>query len=161
MVDCKPISTLVDTQAKVSTEFEPPVADLTHFRSLVGALQYLTFTRRDIAYAVQQICLHRHDPREPHLTAMKHTLRYLRGTLDYGILLRCSASFELTVCTDADWARCSDTHRSTSGYTVFLGANLISWSSKRQNIVSRSSAEVMYWAVANGVAEACWLRHLL
>jgi hypothetical protein len=81
--------------------------------------------------------------------------------LDYGILLRCSASFELTVCPDADWARCSDTHRSTSGYTVFLGANLISWSSKRQNIVSRSSAEVMYWAVANGVAEACWLRHLL
>jgi hypothetical protein len=141
MVDCKPVSTLVDTQAKVSTEFGPPVANPTHFRSLVGALQYLTFTRSDIAYAVQQICL--------------------RGTLDYGLLLRRSASSELTVYTDVDWAGCPDTHRSTSGYAVFLGTNLVSWSSKRQNVVSRSSAEAEYWAVANGVAEACWLRQLL
>jgi hypothetical protein len=87
MVDCKPVSTPVDTQAKVSAESGPPVADPTHFRSLAGALQYLTFTRPDITYAVQQICLHMHDPREPHLTAMKRILRYLRGTLDYGLLL--------------------------------------------------------------------------
>jgi hypothetical protein len=91
MVDCK-----------VSTESRPPVADPTHFKSLTGALQYLTFTRPDIAYAVQQICLHMHDPREPHLTAMKRTLRYLRGTLDYVLLLQCSASSELMVYTDAD-----------------------------------------------------------
>jgi hypothetical protein len=161
MVDYKPVSMPVDTQAKVSAESEPSVADLTHFRSLTGALEYLTFTRRDIAYAVQQICLHMHDQRKPHLTAMKHTLRYLRGTLDYGLLLRHSASSELTVYTDADWAGCPDTRQSTSGYTVFLSTNLISWSSKRQNVVSRSSAEAEYRAVANGVAEACWLRQLL
>jgi hypothetical protein len=101
-----------------------------------------------------------HDPWEPHLTAMKRTLRYLRGTLDYGLLLRRSASSELTVYTDADWAGCPDTRRSTSGYAVFLGTNLISRSSKRQNVVSRSSAEAEYRAVANGVAEACWLRQL-
>jgi hypothetical protein len=70
MVDCKPVLMLVDTQAKASVEPGPPVADLTHFRSLASALQYLTFTRPDIAYAVQQICLHMHDPWEPHLTAM-------------------------------------------------------------------------------------------
>jgi hypothetical protein len=87
MVDCKPVSTLVDMHSKVSTEFGPPIADLTHFRSLVGALQYLTFTLPDISYAVQQICLHMHDPREPHVTVMKCTLHYLRGTLDYGLLL--------------------------------------------------------------------------
>jgi hypothetical protein len=87
MVDYKPVSMPVDTQAKVSTKFGPPVADPTHFRSLVGALQYLTFTHPNIAYAVQQICLHMHDPREPHLTAMKRTLCYLWGTLDYGLLL--------------------------------------------------------------------------
>jgi hypothetical protein len=109
MVDCKPVSTPVDTQAKVSTESEAPVADPTHSRSLTGALQYLTFTCPDLAYAVQQICLHMHDPREPHLTAMKRTLRYLRGTLDYGLLLRRSAFSELTVYTDADWAGCPDT----------------------------------------------------
>jgi hypothetical protein len=87
MVDYKPVLMLVDMQAKVSAESEPHVADLTHFKSLTGALQYLTFTRPDLAYAVQQICLHMHDPREPHLTIMKRTLRYLRGTLDYGLLL--------------------------------------------------------------------------
>jgi hypothetical protein len=92
---------------------------------------------------------------------MKHTLCYLRGTLDYGLLLRRSASSELTVYTDADWAGCPDTRRSTSGYTVFLDTNLISWSSKRQNVVSRSSAETEYRAVANGVMEVCWLRQLL
>jgi hypothetical protein len=86
MVDCKPVSTPVDTQAKGSAESGPPVADPTHFRSLAGALQYLMFTRPDIAYVVQQICLHMHDPQEPHLTAMKRTLRYLRVTLDYGLL---------------------------------------------------------------------------
>jgi hypothetical protein len=77
MVDCKPVSTLVDTQAKVSVESRHPIADPTHFMSLAGALQYLTFTCPDLAYAVHQICLHMHDPWEPHLTVMKRTLRYL------------------------------------------------------------------------------------
>jgi hypothetical protein len=95
-----------------------------------------------------------HDPREPHLTAMKHTLRYLRGTLDYGLLLRHSASSVLTVYTDADYMGCLNTRRSTPGYEVFLGVNLITWSLKRDNVVSRSSVEAGYQAVANGVAEA-------
>jgi len=161
MADCKPCSTPVDTQAKVSATEGPPVADPTAFRSLAGALQYLTFTRPDISYAVQQICLHMHDPREPHLTMLKRTLRYLRGTLDFGLLLRRSVSTDLDVYTDANWAGCPDTRRSTSGYAVFLGDNLISWSSKRQPVVSRSSAEAEYRAVANGMAEASWLRQLL
>jgi hypothetical protein len=72
--------------------------------------------------------------------------------------MRRSASSKLMVYTNADWVDCSDTSRSTSGYAMFLGNNLISWSSKRQNIISRSSAEAEYWVVANGVVEACWLR---
>jgi Reverse transcriptase (RNA-dependent DNA polymerase) len=161
MSDCKPCSTPVDTQAKLSDDDGALVSDGTEYRSLVGALQYLVFTRPDIAYAVQQVCLHMHAPRQPHLTAVKRILRYLRGTLDHGLLLRPSTASELVVYTDADWAGCPDTRRSTSGYAVFLGNNLVSWSSKRQPVVSRSSAEAEYRAVANGVAEAAWLRQLL
>ena len=102
-----------------------------------------------------------HDPREPHLAALKRILRYVRGTLHMGLLLQPSRSSDLTVYSDADWAGCPDTRRSTSGYAVFLGDNLVSWSSKRQNTVSRSSAEAEYRAVANGVAEATWLCQLL
>ena len=136
MLDCKPCSTPVDTQAKLSEAEGDPVEDPTGYRSLAGALQYLTFTRPDISYAVQQVCLHMHDPREPHLAALKRLLRYLRGTVDYGLLLHRSTSSELVVYTDADWAGCPDTRRSTSGYAVFLGGNLVSWSSKRQPVVS-------------------------
>ena len=102
-----------------------------------------------------------HDPREPHLAALKMILRYVRGTLHLGLLLRPPSSTDLQVYTDADWAGCPDTRKSTLGYAVFLGDNLISWSSKCQNTVSRSSAEAEYRAVANGVAEASWLRQLL
>jgi len=161
MTDCKPCSTPVDTKPKVAAADGAPVADATDFRSLAGALQYLTFIRPDIAYAVQQICLHMHDPREPHLVALKRILRYVRGTLHLGLLLRPSTSTDLAVYTDADWAGCPDTRKSTSGYAVFLGDNLISWSSKHQSTVSTSSAEAEYRAVANGVAEASWLRQLL
>jgi hypothetical protein len=161
MVYCKPVLMLVDTYAKVFAESGPPDAELTHFRSLTGALQYLTFTRLDLAYVVHQICLQMYDPWEPHLTTMKHTLCYLWGTLDYGLLLRCSTSSELTVYAGADWAGCPNIRCSTSGYVMFLGANLVSWSSKRQNVVSRSSGKAEYRAMANGVAEVCWLRQLL
>ncbi|MBS2634215.1 hypothetical protein KFY46_26195, partial [Salmonella enterica subsp. enterica serovar 1,4,[5],12:i:-] len=81
MADCKPCATPVDTQGKLSAEESPPAADPTTYRSLAGALQYLTFTRPDIAYAVQQICLHMHDPREAHLASLKRLQRYVRGTV--------------------------------------------------------------------------------
>jgi hypothetical protein len=102
-----------------------------------------------------------HDPRETHLVAAKRILRYLQGTISHGLVIPRSAPTQLTVYTDADWAGCPDTRRSTSGYAVFLGSSLVSWSSKRQPTVSRSSAEAEYRAVANGVAEATWLQQLL
>jgi hypothetical protein len=102
-----------------------------------------------------------HDPRESHLAALKGLLRYVRGTVDFGLILHQSPSAELVVYTDADWAGCPDTRRSISGYVVFLSGNLISWSSKQQPIVTRSSAEAEYWAVANSVAKASWLQQLL
>jgi hypothetical protein len=102
-----------------------------------------------------------HDPREPHLVALKRILRYVCGTLHLGLQLRPSSQTELIAYSDADWVGCPDTRRSTSDFAVFLGDNLISWSSKHQVIVSRSSAEVEYRVVANTVAESTWLRQLL
>ena len=160
MTNCKPDHTPADTSAKVDGS-GTPVTDPTLYRSLAGALQYLTFTRPDISYAVQQVCLYMHDPREPHFTALKRIIRYISGTLDHGLQLYASPSHGLIAYSDADWAGCPTTRRSTSGYCVFLGQNLLSWSSKRQGTISRSSAEAEYRGVANAVAETCWLRNLL
>ncbi|GJS76600.1 ribonuclease H-like domain-containing protein [Tanacetum coccineum] len=135
MVHCNPSRTPIDTESKLGPE-GVPVQDPTLYRSLAGGLQYLTFTRPDLSYAVQQVCLYMHDPREPHFAALKCIVRYVRGTVDFGLL-------------------------STSGYCVFLGDNLLSWSAKRQHTISRSSAEAEYRGVANVVAETAWLRNLV
>nr|GFC40757.1 ribonuclease H-like domain-containing protein [Tanacetum cinerariifolium] len=111
-----------------------PVSDPTLYRSLAGALQYLTFTRTDISYAVQQIYLYMHDPRDPHFTALNRILRYVRGTLDHGLQLHVSSASQLTAFTDADWAGC------------LLPVDLL-------------SAE--YRGVANVVAETAWIQNLL
>jgi hypothetical protein len=131
MTDCKPCTTLVDLQAKLAGDSGFPVEDASQFWSIARALQYLTFTWPDIAYAMQQICLHMHDPREPHLMAMKRILCYLQGAPDYDLLLCHSSSSDLIVYMDADWAGCPDTHCSMSGYAAFLGDNFVSWSAKR------------------------------
>lgn len=161
MTSCKPTATPVDTKQKLSTSSGTAYEDPSLYRSLAGALQYLTFTRPDISYAVQQVCLHMHAPKTEHMLALKRILRYVQGTIHYGLHLSPSPITKLISYTDADWGGCPDTRRSTSGYCVFLGDNLISWSSKRQPTLSRSSAEAEYRGVANVVSESCWLRNLL
>ncbi|KAJ0550087.1 putative RNA-directed DNA polymerase [Helianthus annuus] len=161
MTSCKPCATPVDLSSKLSATDGPLFHDPTLYRSLAGALQYLTFTRPDLSYAVQQICLFMHEPHDPHYAFMKRILRYIQGTLDYGIRMTRSNTQSLVAYSDADWGGCPDSRRSTSGYCVFLGNNLLSWSSKRQPTVSRSSAEAEYRGVANAVAEVTWLRNLL
>ncbi|GJR40193.1 ribonuclease H-like domain-containing protein, partial [Tanacetum coccineum] len=160
MVHCNPSRTPVDTESKLGPE-GVPVQDPTLYRSLAGGLQYLTFTRLDLSYAVQQVFLYMHDPREPHFAALKRILRYVRGTVDFGLQLYASATTSLAGYTDADWAGYPSTRRSTSGYCVFLGNNLLSWSAKCQHTISRSSAEAEYRGVANVVAETAWLHNLL
>ena len=102
-----------------------------------------------------------HDPREPHMKALRRILRYIQGTSHHGLQLLKHQGLSLVAYTDVDWAGCPTTRRSTSGFCVFLGDNLISWSAKRQPTVSRSSAEAEYKGVANAVAETCGIRNLL
>ncbi|XP_071740838.1 uncharacterized mitochondrial protein AtMg00810-like [Rutidosis leptorrhynchoides] len=130
-----------------------------------GSFAISNIYRPDISYAVQQICLHMHALHDGHMGALKRILRYVKGTIDYDIHLNKSASRNLVSYTDPDWAGCLDTRRCTSGYCVYLGDNLISWSSKRQPTISlslslslslaRSSAEAEYRGVSNDVSESC------
>ena len=85
MSQCKSAPTPVTTSSKLCVDVGSPYDDPTLYRSLVGALQYLTFTRTDISYAVQQVCLFMHDPRVEHMTALQRILRYVKGTLDHGL----------------------------------------------------------------------------
>nr|GEZ77487.1 ribonuclease H-like domain-containing protein [Tanacetum cinerariifolium] len=101
MLTCNPCRTPVDTNSKLSADGDP-ISDPTLYRSLTGALQYLTFTWPDISYAVQQVCLFMHQPREPHFSALKRILRYVRGTLSYGLQLYSSTTSTLVAYSDAD-----------------------------------------------------------
>ncbi|GAU50542.1 hypothetical protein TSUD_409860, partial [Trifolium subterraneum] len=120
MTSCKSTATPVDTKQKLSTSSGTPYEDPSLYRSIAGALQYLTFTRPDISYAVQQVCLHMHAPCTEHMFALKRILRYVQGTLHFGLQLSPSPITQLISYTDADWGGCPDTRRSTSGYCVFL-----------------------------------------
>ncbi|XP_019096527.1 PREDICTED: uncharacterized protein LOC109130891 [Camelina sativa] len=159
MTHCNPCTTPADTRTKLAG-IGPSVPNPTLYRSLDGTLQYLT-TRLDISFAVQQVCLFMHDPREIHYKALKRILRYVKGTLEFGLQLYPTKTSGLVAYTDGDWAGCPSTRRSTSGYYIFHGENLISWSAKRQHTVLRSSAEAEYRGVANAVAETTWLRNIL
>lgn len=155
MLEAKSNST-PESSSKLDHHSGEPLTDPSSYRSMVGALQYLTWTCPDIVHVVNQVCQHMHSPRTPHLTTAKRILRYLKGTPDHGIEFT-QGSPTLTIFSDADWAGCPIDCRSTTGYCVFLGNNLISWATKKQSSVSRSSTEAEYRALANSVAEVLWL----
>jgi hypothetical protein len=102
-----------------------------------------------------------HAPRDCHWVLVKRLLRYIRGITVDGLAIKASTNLELAAYSDVDWAGCPETQRSTSGFCIYLGDSLVSWSSKRQATVSHSSAEAEYWSVANTVAERCWLPQLV
>ncbi|GJZ92745.1 ribonuclease H-like domain-containing protein [Tanacetum coccineum] len=160
MVNCNPSRTPVDSETKLGPD-GVPVQDPTLYRSLAGGLHYLIFTRPDLSYAIHQVCLYMHDLREPHFAALKLILRYVQGTLELGLHLYAFATTSLVGYTDVDWEGSPSTRRSISGYCVFLGDNLLSWSAKQKHTISRSSAEAEYRGVANVVAETAWLHNLL
>ena len=162
MQHCKSVSTPLSTSEKLSAqdgELLGP-ADVTRFRSIVGALQYLTLTRPDISFSVNKVCQFLHSPTTLHWPTVKRILRYLKFTVSTGLKIKRSNSILVSAFSDADWAGCVDDRRSTSGFAVFLGSNLISWSSRKQATVSRST-EAEYKAMANATAEVIWIQTLL
>ncbi|XP_019184366.1 PREDICTED: uncharacterized protein LOC109179316 [Ipomoea nil] len=130
MSDCKPLATpAAVTQSATPSDhlFDNP----TQYRRLVGALQYLTITRSDLSFTVNQLCQFMHSPTDDHWGLLKQVLRYVKGTHDYGLHLLGSAYSDIHAFPDSDWAGCPVDRKSASGYAVFLGSNLISWVSRK------------------------------
>ncbi|XP_068651550.1 secreted RxLR effector protein 161-like [Aristolochia californica] len=137
-------------------------SDPTLYRSLVGALQYLTITHPDIAHAVNSVSQFLHAPTEDHFLVVMYILHYVKDTIRFGLTFHPSATpGALVAYSDADWAGCPDTRHSTTGYSIYLGDNLISWSAKKQPTVLCSIFEFEYHALAHTATELIWLTQLL
>jgi hypothetical protein len=131
------------------------------YRSTIGALQYATVTRPDLTFAVNKASQFMSEPTDEHWQMVKRILRYIKGTLSHGLTFQSCSHLALHAYSDADWAGCPDDRRSTTGFAVYLGSNLISWSSKKQPTVSRSSTEAEYKSLAVTAAELTWISSLL
>ncbi|XP_019250891.1 PREDICTED: uncharacterized protein LOC109229793 [Nicotiana attenuata] len=161
MLDAKGVSTPLSNSSVLSLNDGSTPTDAKEYRRAIGALQYLSLTRPDICFAVNKLAQFMHSPTVKHWQAVKRVLRYLKHTITYGLHFKKSSSLSLTAFSDADWADNHDDRMSTSAYLIFLGSNPISWSSKKQRTVARSSTEAEYKAVATAVAEVNWLSNLL
>ncbi|XP_019184646.1 PREDICTED: uncharacterized protein LOC109179601 [Ipomoea nil] len=160
MVDCKPVVTPVSS-AKITYEVVVSYADPTQYRSLAGALQYLTVTRPDLSYAVNLLCQHMHAPTATDWASLKRVLRYVKGTLNLGLRISRSTSMDIHAYSDSDWAGDPNDRKSTSGFAVLLGNNLISWVCRKQQTMTRSSTEAENKGLADVSAEVTWLVSLL
>lgn len=133
------------------------MVDVEKYRRLIGKLMYLQITRPDITFAVNKLSQFSCTPRKVHQEALHMILQYIKGTIGQGLFYSVNTKLQLKVYADADWASFLDTRSSTSGYCVFLGDSLISWKSKKQHVVSRSSAEAEYRSLSLASDELVWL----
>ena len=161
MIHCKPDSTPMNVNEKLTAEDGSGLADARRYRSIVGRLIYLTHTRPDLSFAVGLLSRFMHHPTKHHFGAAKRVLRYVAGTKNLGVWYVKNEEFFLTGYTDSDWAGSQDDRKSTSGNCFVLGSGPIAWGSKKQATVALSSTEAEYVAATTAACQAIWLRRLL
>lgn len=161
MLDAKPVSTPQATSPRLSLSTGTPLDNPKEYRMIIGSLQYLAYTRPDIAFSVNKLSQYMHKPTDAHWQAAKRILRYLAGTLTHGICINKHSPLNLHAFSDVDWAGDTDDFVSTNAYIVYLGSTPIAWTSKKQSGVARSSTEAEYRSVANTAAELWWVSLLL
>ncbi|GJS41550.1 ribonuclease H-like domain-containing protein [Tanacetum coccineum] len=164
LLACKPSAVPLEQNLKVSGEptLNDPVIDkITEYQKLIGKLIYLTHTRPDISYAVHCLSQFMHRPLRSHLKIALKVLRYLKGSPGKGVhIIRCP-KVSLETFVDADWAKCLITRKSVTGFCLFLNGSLVSWKSKKQNTLSKSTAEAEYRAMASATSETIWVLKIL
>jgi hypothetical protein len=160
MLGCRPASTPMDPNLKLSVESGELLSNLSIYQRLVGRLIYLTNTRPDLTFAVSVVSQFMHAPRMSHLDAVHHILRYVKTSPGLGLFYSAGHQSRLSCFTDADYAGSQTDRRSTTGLNTFYGNYLISWKSMKQAVVSRSSVEAEYRAMAQGTCEILWLRSI-
>ncbi|KAJ0852480.1 putative RNA-directed DNA polymerase [Helianthus annuus] len=161
---CKPVSTPVEQNFLVTSKIDKNqklLDNITGFQKLIGKLIYLSLTRPDISYTVQFLSQFMHSPKEVHLNLALRLLRYLKKSPGKGLIFKKSINLELIGFADSDWAKCLTTRKSVTGFCIFLGDCLVSWKSKKQSTVSRSTAEAEYRAMCSSTCELMWLKNLL
>jgi hypothetical protein len=160
MMDCKSMPTPMVTNLKLLSDTSSEIVDVTMYRQMIGSLMYLTNTRPDICFAVNTLSQYMVEPRRVHLVAAKHVLRYLKGTIDYGLRYVSDHKISLQGYTDSDWAGSVTDRKSTSGCCFSLGSAMISWFSRKQTSVALSTTEAEYIAACSASSEAVWLQKL-
>jgi hypothetical protein len=161
MLECKPMNTPMEAKLKLLVDTSSELIDATLYRQIIGSLMYLMNTILDICFFMNTLSQFLVEPRCVHLVATKHVMRYLKGTIDYGLNYDGDHDFTLSGYTDADWSGSVSNRKSTSGCCFSLGSAMISWQNMKQSSISISTAEAEYIVACSASCEAIWLRKLL
>ncbi|GAU34193.1 hypothetical protein TSUD_162940 [Trifolium subterraneum] len=164
MDNCNYAVTPSEPRLQLSKNEEEAEVDPTQYRRLIGSLRYLCNTRPDLAYSVGIVSRFIQKPKLSHLAVVKRILRYIRGTMDYGILFPSTdkgKQCKLITYTDSSWCGDIEDRKSTTGYVFLLGGAPTAWSSKKESVVALSSCEAEYVAASLNDCQAIWLANLI
>ena len=158
LAEVSPMRTPMATGLKLHKDLSGVSVECKLYRGMIGSLLYLTASRPDIMFATCICARYQSDPKESHMSAVKRILRYLKKSPSLGLWYPLNSGFDLLAYTDSDYGGCQVDRKSTSGSCQFLGGKLVSWSSKKQNCVSTSTAEAEYVAAASCCSQALWMQ---